>query len=71
MPAERFSTFFFVANLWFLVSLILLIAKNKERYDPDRYSFFGLPSWHTPTAYNSFVAIALVCGSTCMVLAYI
>lgn len=62
MNTIRFSAFFYAANLWFAITLILLIGKHAERDSPVMYSFFGVGGWHSPTTYNTFVVLAAIAG---------
>ena len=71
MLAKHFPTFFIISNLWFFGALVIFIGKHQERYEPYRYSFFGLPGWHTPVAYNSVIAAALIGGFASLTLAVV
>jgi hypothetical protein len=60
-------TYFWAANFWALVTLVILLGRHTERSGPTMYSFFGLGGWYSPGEYSFRVAIPAVIAFVCLV----
>jgi hypothetical protein len=59
---------FVAGNLWLLVALVLLLGMKAVRYEPTRYSFFGIGGWHSPFAYGFLIVACASIGVGLMFL---
>ena len=47
-------------NVWLLMALVLRLGQRAVRFEPTRYSLFGVGGWLSPAAYW-FLVIACLC----------
>lgn len=51
-----------LGNLWLLAALVLYLGRVAVRYQPTRYSFFGIGGWLSPFAYGLLIAACIIIG---------
>ena len=61
--------YFVVGNMWLLTGLVLWLGRKAVRFQPTRYSFFGVGGWLSPFAYGFLILVCALIGIALVLLA--